>query len=156
MCESGIFVGGSLEDSQDTRINLRFTRKSRDLIAKLPCLLLPLARSEQGGAAACPTKSPVLRRPRSSGEARNVKRRPRGSRRCAHHGRRSTGDAGFRRGATVVRGLHGGLGFLRSAPWSADRGWPAEACGSSLADGDDTQKQGEAEQGAQGLRWRAL
>jgi hypothetical protein len=36
MCERGMFVGCSLEDSQDTRINLRFTRKSRDLITKLP------------------------------------------------------------------------------------------------------------------------
>jgi hypothetical protein len=50
-CESGNFVGGSLEDSQDTKTNLEFTRKSRGLIAKLPGLLLPLARSEQGGGS---------------------------------------------------------------------------------------------------------
>jgi hypothetical protein len=41
MCESGIFVGGSLQFCQDTRKDLRFIRKSRDLIAKLQGLLLP-------------------------------------------------------------------------------------------------------------------
>jgi hypothetical protein len=41
MCESGIFVGGSLQFCQDTRKDLKLTRKSRDLIAKLPSLLLP-------------------------------------------------------------------------------------------------------------------
>jgi hypothetical protein len=49
MCESGIFIGGSLQFCEDTRKDLRFTRKSRGLIAKLPCLLLPMSRSEQGG-----------------------------------------------------------------------------------------------------------
>jgi hypothetical protein len=34
MCESGIFVGGSLQFCQDTRKDLRFTRKSRDFSVK--------------------------------------------------------------------------------------------------------------------------
>jgi hypothetical protein len=42
MCESGIFVGGSLEDSQDTRTNLIVViGKGRGLTAKLSGLLPP-------------------------------------------------------------------------------------------------------------------
>jgi hypothetical protein len=49
--------------------------------------------------------APVLRRPRHLGELRNRKKRSRGSQRCAHHGRRSTGGVGFREGA-AGGGLH--------------------------------------------------
>jgi hypothetical protein len=41
MCESGIFVGGSLDDSQDTRTNLIVIRKGRGLTVKSSGLLLP-------------------------------------------------------------------------------------------------------------------
>jgi hypothetical protein len=133
MCESGIFVGGSLQFCQDTRKDLRFTRKSRGLIAKLPGLLLPMSRSEQGAAAACLAKSPALRHPSGSGELRNRKRRSRGSRRCAHHGRRSTGGAGFRRRADRWSAMVAGAG----SPWmaalrcSSDRGKGLMKCGSA-------------------------
>jgi hypothetical protein len=50
MCESGIFVGGSLEDSRDTRTNLIVIGKGRGLTVKPPGLLLPSDTRAQGGS----------------------------------------------------------------------------------------------------------
>jgi hypothetical protein len=41
MCESGIFLRGYLLIDQDTRLDLKITRKSRGLIVKRPYLLPP-------------------------------------------------------------------------------------------------------------------
>jgi hypothetical protein len=49
MCESGIFVGGSLEDSRDTRTNLIVIGKGRGLTVK-PSGLLPSDTRAQGGS----------------------------------------------------------------------------------------------------------
>jgi hypothetical protein len=63
-----------------------------------------------GGRRACPAKSQVLRRPSGSGEARKKKRRFRGSHGDAHLRRRTTGGAGFRRGAELGRPTAWSLG----------------------------------------------
>jgi hypothetical protein len=55
--------------------------------------------ANRGGAAAWWLQSLATRRPTSSGEARNGKRRSMRSQGCAHLRRRRTGVAGFRRGA---------------------------------------------------------
>jgi hypothetical protein len=49
MCEWGIFLGGSLEDSQDTKIDLIVIGKGRGLTAKPSGLLLPQTRAYRGG-----------------------------------------------------------------------------------------------------------
>jgi hypothetical protein len=76
------------------------TGKGRGLNGKPPTIFYLLLLLEgQGRTAAGWLQSPATRAPRSLIELRNRKRRLRGSRRCAHHGGRSTGVAGFRRGA---------------------------------------------------------
>jgi hypothetical protein len=64
-------------------------------------------RGAGGGGAACPGKSPALRRPRRSSASRNGNRRLIGSQGCAHLGRRRTGGSEFREGAA------GGVGGRR-------------------------------------------
>jgi hypothetical protein len=92
--------------------DLRFTRKFRDLIAKLPGLSSSFGQERAGRERRpSPAKSPATRRPRSAGETLNGERRTRGSRIRAHRRRGWTGVAGFRRGG-------GG------PPW-----WPAGALG---------------------------
>jgi hypothetical protein len=48
MCERGIFLAGSLEDSQDTKIDLIVIGKGRGLTAKPPSLLPPIDPRVQG------------------------------------------------------------------------------------------------------------
>jgi hypothetical protein len=52
MCERGIFLGGSLEDSQDTKIDLIVIGKGRGLTAKPSGLLLPSDPRVQGAMVA--------------------------------------------------------------------------------------------------------
>jgi hypothetical protein len=49
MCESGIFVGGSLEDSQDTRTSLIVTGKGRGLTGKPPAFFFLWSSARTGG-----------------------------------------------------------------------------------------------------------
>jgi hypothetical protein len=49
MCESGIFVGGSLEDSQDTRTNRIVTGKGRGLTAKSSAFFFLWSEARTGG-----------------------------------------------------------------------------------------------------------
>jgi hypothetical protein len=131
------------------RTNLMVTGKGKGLDAKQPGLSSSFGQERAGRERRpCPAKSPVTRRPRSAGETLNGERRTRGSRICAHRRRGWKGVAGFRRGGTGGicgrrrsgtrlasgigggdvarrRRLHGGLSFLRSAPWPAERGLPA-------------------------------
>jgi hypothetical protein len=49
MCESGIFVGGSLEDSQNTRTNLIVIGKGRGLTAKPQAFFFLWSEAQTGG-----------------------------------------------------------------------------------------------------------
>jgi hypothetical protein len=73
-----------MKELQDTWIDLKITGNPKGLDAKQPRVSSSSRqRCEQGGVAACPAKSPALRRSRSSGAARNGKRRSIGSQGCA-------------------------------------------------------------------------
>jgi hypothetical protein len=90
MCERGIFWGGSLEDSQDTKIDLIVIGKGRGLTAKPLGLLLPSDPRVQGAAVACPAKLLALRRPSGLDELQNWKRSSRGSQGGAYRRGRQT------------------------------------------------------------------
>jgi hypothetical protein len=103
MCESGISVGGFPQKNTRHTSWVGIFFFSRDLIAKQPYLLLPLDRNtHRRTGAPGGFQSPVARTSGSLDVARNRKRRTRGVRGCAHHGRRRREAAGFQRGAAAV------------------------------------------------------
>ena len=97
MCESGIFLGGYLQNCQDTRKILLNYGKLQGLKRKTgEGLLLPHAG---GRGAPWPAESSAPRVAAGSASARNGERKRKGSRRATHRrwGRRET--AGIRRAA---------------------------------------------------------